>query len=364
MPALSVPRRARRVCRRFVVPYSIGTTTRIERSMTLLSREAGRGSAGDPADDAGAHGDVVSVVYDVDGYSRSVEGVAIEAVRTGVGLGPSVVRTVQTERLVATESTISFPMYSRATTGDGHIVAVTVRSAPRGTRWCGMDLKPGMTVVYGPGADHTAVNPVGVSFAFAVVAFDDVAAISDERRRAFVPPPAGQVHALDMTAETRSLARRIGGFVDEAAEAVVPERERDQALLESMTAVFSDDRSTERIGASRRIDPRHVVNDCIEYAQAVGRIPSITELCLVAHVSERGLRRAFNDVFETPPAAFFRAWGLEEARRRLASASTDGQVSRVALDLGFGHLGRFSVRYRETYGESPSGTLRAATLVR
>lgn len=331
-------------------------TTTSESSATLLSGGSSRDPVGDSGADVTVH--AVSMVYDVDGYSRSVEGVEIEAVRTGVGLGPSVVRTVQTERLVATDSTIAFPMYSRATIGDDHVVVASIRSAPPGSRWCGIDLEPGMVVLYGPVAEHTAVNPIGVSFAFAVAALEDLAAISDERRRRLTPPPRGQVHAVDATPETRALGRQLGGFVDVAAEGVVAERVHDQALLASITEVLSDDRRSERIGAAKRIDARHVVSDCIEYARAVGRIPSIAEMCLVAHISERGLRRAFNDVYETSPAAFFRSWALDEANRRLKSVGPNGQVSRVALDLGFGHLGRFSVRYRAAYGESPSATLR------
>jgi transcriptional regulator GlxA family with amidase domain len=35
-------------------------------------------------------------------------------------------------------------------------------------------------------------------------------------------------------------------------------------------------------------------------------------------------------------------------------------VKRVALDQGFGHLGRFSAHYRELFGESPSATIQVA----
>ena len=303
---------------------------------------------------------MVSIVYDVDGYSRSVEGVDIEVVRTGVGVGPSLVRSVQTERLVATESTIQFPMYSRAVTGDDHAIAACITDAPPGSRWCGIDLEPGMVLLYGPGAEHTAVNPVGVRFAFAAVAQHDVAAVAGRRQRRFVPAPRGQVHVLDARVGSRALAQRLTGFMDEVADGVIPDQDRDQALLDAIAVVMSDDRRSERVGAAKRIDSRQVVHACIEYARATGRQPSITEMCLVAHISERGLRRAFNEVFDTSPASFFRAWALDEARRRLRSDGTDGQVSRVALDLGFGHLGRFAVRYRQTYGESPSSTLAAA----
>jgi transcriptional regulator GlxA family with amidase domain len=35
-------------------------------------------------------------------------------------------------------------------------------------------------------------------------------------------------------------------------------------------------------------------------------------------------------------------------------------VTDVAMQLGFGHLGRFAGHYRELYGEAPSATLRLA----
>ena len=38
----------------------------------------------------------------------------------------------------------------------------------------------------------------------------------------------------------------------------------------------------------------------------------------------------------------------------------NGPLTDIAVDLGFGHLGRFSGHYRKLYGESPSTTLRSA----
>jgi transcriptional regulator GlxA family with amidase domain len=39
-------------------------------------------------------------------------------------------------------------------------------------------------------------------------------------------------------------------------------------------------------------------------------------------------------------------------------------VTRVALGLGFGHVGRFAALYRQAFGESPSETLRRARRAR
>jgi AraC-like DNA-binding protein len=48
------------------------------------------------------------------------------------------------------------------------------------------------------------------------------------------------------------------------------------------------------------------------------------------------------------------------ARRALAGADpAAAAVTGIALDHGFGELGRFAVQYRELFGESPSATLRS-----
>jgi AraC family ethanolamine operon transcriptional activator len=81
-------------------------------------------------------------------------------------------------------------------------------------------------------------------------------------------------------------------------------------------------------------------------------------MCLAAHVSERRLRSAFYNTFDMPPSEFFRARMLSRARARL-HAGEQG-VTRVALDLGFNHLGRFARQYADLYDERPSDTLAIA----
>jgi AraC-like DNA-binding protein len=59
------------------------------------------------------------------------------------------------------------------------------------------------------------------------------------------------------------------------------------------------------------------------------------------------------------PHAFFLAWGLDLARRRLLASDPKAvTVAWVACGAGFTHLGRFARYYKQQYGESPSVTLR------
>lgn len=51
---------------------------------------------------------------------------------------------------------------------------------------------------------------------------------------------------------------------------------------------------------------------------------------------------------------------LSDVYRVLRGARVDAvNVTQTALDHGFTHFGRFSVAYRQMFGERPSDTLRA-----
>jgi AraC-like DNA-binding protein len=64
------------------------------------------------------------------------------------------------------------------------------------------------------------------------------------------------------------------------------------------------------------------------------------------------------------PHAFLLRHRLNKARSALLSKDADlVRVTDVALELGFSELGRFAVRYRQMFGESPSETLRRRSAV-
>ncbi|MDX8530824.1 helix-turn-helix domain-containing protein [Mesorhizobium sp. VK25A] len=58
------------------------------------------------------------------------------------------------------------------------------------------------------------------------------------------------------------------------------------------------------------------------------------------------------------PVGYIRHRRLANVRRNLLNPDRHTAVTRVALDNGFLHLGRFSIQYRQVYGESPIVTLR------
>lgn len=84
---------------------------------------------------------------------------------------------------------------------------------------------------------------------------------------------------------------------------------------------------------------------------------SISDLMRVTGVSARSLFLAFNRFRQSSPMAYLRMTRLNHAREDLLRWAPDTSVTQVALKWGFTHVGRFSMYYREQFGENPSETM-------
>ena len=106
--------------------------------------------------------------------------------------------------------------------------------------------------------------------------------------------------------------------------------------------------------------------EAVEHAEAylrahLDRPVSLSSLCRVVGLSERGLRNAFYSVRGMAPKRCMLGERLEAVRRALSDARNRlTTVTGVATDHGFYELGRFAASYREAFGEAPSETLRGA----
>jgi AraC-like DNA-binding protein len=251
-------------------------------------------------------------------------------------------------------------MLNRSSMADDRITVAFIRSAPGGARWSGIDLQPGMAVMYGPGAEHQGVNPVGLSFHFAVIELGVLEELCDCFGRSFRPPRPGSVSALEPSPHLAAADAALSSFLQAAAAGTTAQANRQDDVLDGVAAILCGDRPSWSVTGTGRIDRRKVISTCIDYAEAIGRAPSIKELCLAAHVSERLLRTAFAEVCGVPPTVFFRMWLLNESRRRLRTADPSStSVTDVAVGLGIRHFGRYSGHYAQLFGESPSATLRS-----
>ena len=92
-----------------------------------------------------------------------------------------------------------------------------MRSAPRGSRWGDIDLRPRTALVYGSGAEHTALNEPGLGFTFVTSSVDEVRLRADQLGFTLGLPERGNVIELPRRRVVRRAAERL------AALAVTPE---------------------------------------------------------------------------------------------------------------------------------------------
>ena len=91
----------------------------------------------------------------------------------------------------------------------------------------------------------------------------------------------------------------------------------------------------------------------------------LEDLCRSTGVSMRTVQRCFSEHFQVTPFGYVKARRLNAARQALVAGDVPrDSVTRIALENGFSHLGRFAVDYREHFGESPRETLARQTLSR
>ena len=81
----------------------------------------------------------------------------------------------------------------------------------------------------------------------------------------------------------------------------------------------------------------------------------MADLVSVSGVSERSLFNQFDEFLNITPMRYLESKRLERAREELLAGKSG--VAEIARRVGFRHMGRFSLRYRKAYGETPSQTL-------
>jgi len=101
------------------------------------------------------------------------------------------------------------------------------------------------------------------------------------------------------------------------------------------------------------------VKRAIDYMEANLTSPiGPPDITAAAGVPGRTLLEHFRRYKGVPRMGYLRRARFAKVREALRCAESEESVTRVALSLGFNHMGRFSVEYRQRFGESPSKTLR------
>jgi len=295
------------------------------------------------------------VAYELDDVAHAF---GYNAVRLGLGDGPNRHRQIGFDGVRVQSASIGFPNAGELTLRDDQLAVALCVRAPQGALWSEHEFIPGTMMCWGAESVGTWLNREGLSVRFAFVdelAIRSMAELLNQRIR--LPRP-GAVARLPETASVRRLGMQLGSFGDPLeTSSVLPNS--PTGLLVALTHVLAENARRPPAAKARGLDSRRIVRACVDYADEAGGRPSLPELCLATHVSERRLRRAFNDVFDMSPIAYFRLRSLNLARSQLLGGGTSS-VTAIASDLGWSNLGRFAGYYRSVFRETPSHTLATA----
>ncbi len=136
-------------------------------------------------------------------------------------------------------------------------------------------------------------------------------------------------------------------------------REAESGLLVATCELMAEPqvRTEVRLAPPERLRIARAARDYID--QHLVQSLCLADVTRAVGVNVRRLQRAFRSSFGMAPVRYLHASRLRLARARLVAAEPGSTtVTSVARACGFGHMGRFSIDYREAFCESPSTTLR------
>ena len=103
---------------------------------------------------------------------------------------------------------------------------------------------------------------------------------------------------------------------------------------------------------------RRKVAELCEWAALDHEDPlTVGDLAARCGLGLRALQKNFLRHFDTTPHLYLRNLRLDKVRRLLQDTTAHWTVTAAALESGFTHLGRFSLCYRQRFGEPPLATL-------
>jgi AraC-like DNA-binding protein len=174
-----------------------------------------------------------------------------------------------------------------------------------------------------------------------------------------VRPPCAQMRRLLALHEA---AGQLAANAPDVLSRPEVARALEQELVRVMIACLSEGAPVAMSSGARR---HSAVIDRLEdvFAANADRALYLVELCAATGVSERTLRACCQEHLGMGPVHYLWMRRMHLARRALMRADpVTATVTEVATDLGFWELGRFAVEYREMFGESPSASLRRASV--
>ncbi|MGI9470324.1 MAG: helix-turn-helix domain-containing protein [Rubripirellula sp.] len=246
------------------------------------------------------------------------------------------------------------------------------RSDAPPAHWCGYEIPSDSLLINHSGRDHFAILPAGHEGISILLSNDLIAELElvptaliaehDRLDRMVIPlaGPQGNVYRNWLFSQFES-PRNLDSLASDPMTATLFYEQVLHGLADVVHRGLLAQGFDSRVRCLRRYSLVRNVMGAIDLQ--ISDDLSTAQLAAEFNVSARVLQYAFRDVLGTSPYQYVLMRKLHAARRELRETPRfETNVSEVASRYGFDDFGRFSVRYRRVFGESPSETLRTKTI--
>jgi AraC-like DNA-binding protein len=298
-------------------------------------------------------------------YQRSVRAADMKVFVTAPGEYRAELTRIDLHRLWMQRSRVSLPHITHSAVNKARSVTFFLTHARQTPmHHSGVELLPGDMMFDSPGAEHyhrssaecqwgaMSLTPEDLAAAGRALVGNDLTAPAVTRR--IRPPPHLMSRLLRLHEAADHLASGAPNILAHPEVARALEHELVCAMtacLTSGTAGESISRGHQRVPVMRRFERVLEANQ--------GRTLYLAEICTEIGVAARTLRAHCQEQLGMSPHRYLWLRRMNLARRALTLAdATATTVTAIAMDHGFGELGRFAVTYRSLFGETPSTTLR------
>jgi AraC-like DNA-binding protein len=241
-------------------------------------------------------------------------------------------------------------------------------SGSSGLIYCGLGLNPGDVVFHSLGEQAHQRTVGEVDWCLMSLAPEQLAACSKALTGQSIRPPLeGRVivPAPGVSRALQSLLSKACRLAESGRELVSnPEvaRSLEHDLLHALVNCLVTE-NADRISRWRRRHTDIMVRFEVALAKRSGPHLNLSELCTAIGVPERTLRLCCAEYLGVSPIRYYLLRRLNMAHSALKRANPEtASVAQIARNHQFVELGRFAVAYRAIFGETPSSTLRRASI--
>jgi AraC-like DNA-binding protein len=297
-------------------------------------------------------------------YQSSILPAQVEVVATAKGDFRAELKRIKFSRLWVQGSRVNLPViYHTAVCAERVPIFFLTNGNQAAYRYGGLETSLGELIPVRPGSTHYSRSEATAHWGTLSLTLEDLAVagrvlagreltapLATHRLR---PSPRWMSRLLNL----HEAAEKIADSPTHIRASSEPARALEHALMHAMIMCMTDGSPVEvRSGARQHLAILARFEDFV--AANDNRPLYLAEICAAVGASGRMLRICCQEHLGMGPVKYLWLRRMHLARRALVEADPrTATVARIAMDHGFWELGRFAVRFRELFGESPSASL-------